>query len=127
MGVISVCHEHRVPPSLRWSKTTRLAIRAAVCLVLFLLPLATSLNSLHLIGTTLGLSTCVLFAELFGKSCRNDPFIGERKGCSVRYFCRCTKKDLERAGVVEEKTERRSAEVLKLGVREKTGALDIQD
>ncbi|KAI5462282.1 bacterial low temperature requirement A protein-domain-containing protein [Mariannaea sp. PMI_226] len=127
MGVISACHEHRVPATLRWSKRTRLAIRAAVCIILFFLPMAKSLNSLHLISITLGLSGCVLLAELFGKSCRNDPFIGERSGCSVRYFCKCTKKDLERVGIIEEKPERRSAEIFKLGVRDKSAVLGVQD
>ncbi|RSL72513.1 hypothetical protein BHE90_010654 [Fusarium euwallaceae] len=126
MGVIAYCHEHRKPATLRWSKTTRLANRFAVCIVMFLLPLAKSLNSLNLISITLGLTVWVLLVELFGKSCRNDPFIGEKKGCRVRYSCKCSKKDFEKANV-DEKSEMPVAEVLELGVREKTAVPEVQD
>ncbi|KAM5355648.1 hypothetical protein ACJ41O_002294 [Fusarium nematophilum] len=126
MGVISATHQHRRPATLRWSKKTRLANRLAVCVVMFFLPMAKSLSSLNLISITLGLSVWVLLVELFGKSCRNDPFIGEKKGCSVRYSCRCTKKDLEQANLAE-KREAPVAEVLELGPREKTAVADVQD
>ncbi|RSL65072.1 hypothetical protein CEP53_003828 [Fusarium sp. AF-6] len=124
MGVIAYCHEHRKPATLRWSKTTRLANRFAVCIVMFLLPLAKSLNSLNLISITLGLTVWVLLVELFGKSCRNDPFIGEKKGCRVRYWC--SKKDFEKANV-DEKREMPVAEVLELGAREKTAVPEVQN
>ncbi|KAK7403577.1 hypothetical protein QQX98_010670 [Neonectria punicea] len=127
MGVISWCHQHRVPATLRWSKTTRLANRLAVCAIMFFLPMAKSLNSLQLISVTLGLSVWVLLVELFGKSCRNDPFIGEKKGCTVRYSCKCSKKDLEKVGALPEKPELRRAEVQELGVNEKTAAINVQD
>ncbi|KPM35125.1 hypothetical protein AK830_g11441 [Neonectria ditissima] len=127
MGVISWCHEHRVPATLRWSKTTRLANRLAVCIVLFFLPMAKNLNSLHLISVTLGLSVWVLLVELFGKSCTNDPFIGEKKGCTVRYSCKCSKKELEKVGALPEKAELRRAEVQELGTNEKTAAINVQD
>ncbi|KAK7415531.1 hypothetical protein QQZ08_012309 [Neonectria magnoliae] len=127
MGVISWCHQHRVPATLRWSKTARLANRLAVCVIMFFLPMAKSLNSLQLISVTLGLSVWVLLVELFGKSCRNDPFIGEKKGCTVRYSCKCSKKDLEKAGALPEKPELRRAEVQELGVNEKTAAINVQD
>ncbi|KAH7321109.1 bacterial low temperature requirement A protein-domain-containing protein [Stachybotrys elegans] len=97
MTVISLCHEHKRPPTLRWSKTTRLANRVAVCLVLFFLPMARSLRSRDLIAVSLGLTAWVLLLELWGKSCRDDPFIGEKAGCGVNYSARCTKKDLEEA------------------------------
>ncbi|RMJ11156.1 hypothetical protein CDV36_009214 [Fusarium kuroshium] len=126
MGVIAYCHEHRKPATLRWSKTTRLANRFAVCIVMFLLPLAKSLNSLNLISITLGLTVWVLLVELFGKSCRNDPFIGEKKGCRVRYSCKCSKKDFEKANA-DEKREMPVAEVLELGAREKTAVPEVQD
>ncbi|RSM18835.1 hypothetical protein CDV31_002353 [Fusarium ambrosium] len=126
MGVIAYCHEHRKPATLRWSKTTRLANRFAVCIVMFLLPLAKNLNSLNLISITLGLTVWVLLVELFGKSCRNDPFIGEKKGCRVRYSCKCSKKDFEKANV-DEKREMPVAEVLELGAREKTAVPEVQD
>ncbi|KAJ4328260.1 hypothetical protein N0V84_001300 [Fusarium piperis] len=126
MGVIAYCHEHRKPATLRWSKTTRLANRFAVCIVMFLLPLAKNINSLNLISITLGLTVWVLLVELFGKSCRNDPFIGEKKGCRVRYSCKCSKKDFEKANV-DEKPKMPVAEVLELGTREKTAVADVQD
>ncbi|KAL2675025.1 hypothetical protein Neosp_011205 [[Neocosmospora] mangrovei] len=126
MGVISYCHEHRKPATLRWSKNVRLANRFAVCIVMFLLPIAKSLNSLNLISITLGLTVWVLLVELFGKSCRNDPFIGEKKGCRVRYSCKCSKKAFEKANV-DEKQEVSVAEVLELGAREKTAVADVQD
>ncbi|KAI6761986.1 hypothetical protein HG531_002539 [Fusarium graminearum] len=126
MGVISACHDHRHPATRRLSKKTRLANRALVCLILFCLPLAKSLNSLNLISITLGLTVWVLLLELFGKSCRSDPFIGEKKGCSVRYKCKCSKKDLENANL-DEKPKTATAEVLELGPREKTAVADVQD
>ncbi|KAF4969373.1 hypothetical protein FZEAL_10233 [Fusarium zealandicum] len=126
MGLISWCHEHRRPATLRWSKTARLGNRLAVCIVMFFLPMAKSLDSLNLISITLGLSVWVLLVELFGKSCRNDPFIGEKKGCSVRYSCKCSKKDLEQANL-DEKQDMPVADLLELGPREKTAAADVQD
>lgn len=119
MGVISWCHEHRKPPTLRWSKTARLANRLAACFVMFLLPLAKNFNSLNLISVTLGLSVWVLLVELFGKSCRDDPFFGNKKGLAVRYSCKCSKRDLENANAGGEK-DMPSVEVLVLGPREKT-------
>ncbi|KAG8674355.1 hypothetical protein FPOAC2_00369 [Fusarium poae] len=126
MGVISACHDHRHPATRRLSKKTRLANRTLVCIILFCLPLATSLNSLNLISITLGLTIWVLLLELFGKSCRSDPFIGEKKGCTVRYKCKCSKKDLENANL-DEKAKTVSAEVLELGPKEKTAVADVQD
>lgn len=126
MGVIAHCHEHRKPATLRWSKTTRLANRLAVCVAMFLLPLAKGLDSLSLISVTLGLTVWVLLVELFGKSCRNDPFVGERKGCRVRYSCKCSKRDFDKANV-HDKRETPVAEVLELGAREKTAVADVQD
>ncbi|CAM1504207.1 Fc.00g017980.m01.CDS01 [Cosmosporella sp. VM-42] len=126
MGVISWCHDHRRPADLRWSKTTRLANRFAVCIIMFFLPMAHSLNSLNLIAITLGLSLWVLLLELFGKSCRNDPFIGEKTGCSVRYSCKCSKKDLEEANLME-KVDRPSVEVVETDKKTKTAVIDVQD
>jgi hypothetical protein len=126
MGVISVTHNHRHPATRRLSKKTRLANRLLVCIILFCLPAAKSLNSLNLISITLALTVWVLLLELFGKSCRNDPFIGEKQGCSVRYKCKCSKKDLEKANL-DEKQQIPSTEVLELGPREKTAVADVQN
>ncbi|KAJ6442007.1 low temperature requirement A protein(LtrA) [Purpureocillium lavendulum] len=121
MTAISLSHDHRTPATLRWAKRYRLVNRVAVCIVMFLLPLAHSLDSLELIGTTLGLSAWVLIVELFGKSCKDDPFIGEKKGCGVRYLAKCSKKDMEKAGLSGlEDTGRRSADVVELGRQDKT-------
>lgn len=125
MAVISLTHDHRKPPTLRWSKNYRLANRVAVCLVMFFLPMVESLRSLDLISITLGLTTWVLLVELWGKSCKDDPFIGEKSGCCVRYLAKCSKKDLESVGIVQE-PERRSVDVVALGRKEKT-AVEIQD
>ncbi|KAF5678920.1 hypothetical protein FHETE_1029 [Fusarium heterosporum] len=117
MGVVSASHKHRHPATRRLSKKTRLTNRVVVCLILFCLPVTKSLNSLNLISITLALTVWVLLLELFGKSCRNDPFVGEKQGCFVRYKCKCSKKDLENAEL-DEKKHLPSAEVLELGPRE---------
>lgn len=125
MGVIAFCHEHRHPATRRLSKKTRLTNRLLACIILFFLPMAKSLNSLHLISITLALTVWVLLLEIVGKSCRSDPFIGEKKGCTIRYKCRCTKKDLENANLGEKQNA--SAEVLALGPKDKTAVADVQD
>ncbi|KAF4970931.1 hypothetical protein FSARC_2127 [Fusarium sarcochroum] len=125
MGVIAFCHEHRHPATRRLSKKTRLTNRFLVCIILFFLPMVKSLNSLHLISITLVLTVWVLLLEIVGKSCRSDPFIGEKKGCTIRYKCMCTKKDLENANLDEKQGP--LAEVLALGPKEKTAVADGQD
>lgn len=119
MGVIALSHDHRVPATLRWAKGYRLANRLAVCIVMFCLPMAHSLRSLDLISVTLGLSAWVLIVELWGNSCQDDPFIGEKQACSVRYTARCGKKDIQNAASPNN-PGRRSADVLELGKREMT-------
>lgn len=125
MTVISLCHDHRKPVTLRWNKNYRLANRVAACMVMFFLPLADSLRSLDLIAITLGLTVWILLVELWGKSCSDDPFIGQRSGCCVRYLAKCSKKDLESVGISME-PEKRSIEIVALDRKEKT-AVDIQD
>ncbi|PTB67359.1 hypothetical protein BBK36DRAFT_1140011 [Trichoderma citrinoviride] len=85
MAAISFSHEHKKPPTLRLHKNVRLANRIAACLVMFFLPMVHSLRSLDLISITLGLSIWVLVVELWGKSRTDDPFIGEKDGCSITY------------------------------------------
>lgn len=121
MTAISLSHDHRAPATLRWAKRYRLANRVAVCIIMFLLPLAHSLDSLELIGTTLGLSAWVLIVELFGDSCTDDPFIGEKEGCHVRYLARCSKKDMEKAALAEADAPGvRNADVFELDRHDKT-------
>lgn len=94
MGLISASHDHKIPPGMRIPKPWRLANRAAVCVVILLLPLAGErLNSLELIATTLGLVTWVLLLETWGKSCKNDSFWPEE--CRTKYAARCSRKELE--------------------------------
>lgn len=74
MGLISLSHAHRSPTGMRLAKKYRLANRLAVCLIMFLLPLAQDLRSLELISITLGLVVWVLVVELWGKSCKGDSW-----------------------------------------------------
>lgn len=74
MGLISLSHSHRMPSRMRIPKIYRLANRLAVCLIMFLLPLAKKLHSTDLIAITLGLVAWVLLVELWGKSCKGDSF-----------------------------------------------------
>jgi hypothetical protein len=119
MAAISFSHEHKIPADLRVPKMYRLANRVAVCIILFFLPLAHDLSSLHLISITVGLVTWVLLVEILGKSCREDPFWGHKKGCSVRYSAKCSKKQLENCTKADGEID-----VVELGRGEKT-AVDL--
>lgn len=118
MTAISFSHEHKKQPTLRLSKNIRLANRIAVCVIMFFLPLATSLRSLNLISITLSLTVWVLIVELWGKSCTDDPFIGEKDGCCITYSARCKKNDVEDRVASDEIPLR--GEVLELDRAEKT-------
>jgi hypothetical protein len=71
--------------------------RFGVCIIFFCLPLAHSLNSLQLISVTTGLVIWVLLLELWGVSCPDDSFFGEKKACTYTARCKVSKKDLESA------------------------------
>jgi len=71
--------------------------RFAVCIILFCLPTAHSLNSLHLVAITTGLIIWVLLLELWGMSCPDESFFGEKKPCKYTARCKISKKDLELA------------------------------
>lgn len=118
MAVISFSHEHKKQPTLRLNKNIRLANRIAVCVIMFFLPLATSLHSLSLISITLSLTVWALIVELWGKSCTDDPFIGEKDGCCITYCARCKKDDVEEMIASDEKPLR--GELLELDRAEKT-------
>lgn len=122
MAAIAWSHEHRRPPTLRWEKPHRLLNRLAVCVILFLLPLAKNLRSIDLITISMSLVTWVLVVELWGKSCKCDPFIGNKPGCKVRYRAYCRKKELDRALKKDEEMNPKTldVEVLALGQKEKT-------
>lgn len=118
MAAISFSHEHKKQPTLRLNKNIRLANRIAVSIIMFFLPLATSLRSLNLISVTLSLTVWVLIVELWGKSCTDDPFIGEKDGRCITYCARCKKKDFEKSIASDEMPLR--GEMLELNRAEKT-------
>lgn len=101
MGAISLSHEHKVPAGLcRLPKWARLANRAAVCAVFFCLPAAgDALDSLALVSVTTCLTAWVLFLELWGMSCRSQPFFGSgpEGDAKCAYTARCGQKRLEGA------------------------------
>ncbi|KAK1753739.1 hypothetical protein QBC47DRAFT_326288 [Echria macrotheca] len=118
MAVIALCHEHKVPVALcRLPKWARLANRVAVCVVLCCLPAAGDrLDSLQLVGVTTGLTTWVLLLELWGMSCRSQPFFGigaQDERCE--YVAKCGRRRLE--GATKDDGE---IDIVELGRGEKT-------
>ncbi|QIW97093.1 hypothetical protein AMS68_002611 [Peltaster fructicola] len=93
MGVISLTHVHRDMVGQRLHKRWRLAIRAAVAIILICLPLAENLDSLQLVGTVTGLIAFLLMCELWACSCSGSKFLARDKPC--RYTGHCGKKDLQ--------------------------------
>ena len=71
--------------------------RFVVAIILFCLPLAHQLNSLHLIATTTSLIVWVLILELYGASCPRDTFFGEKHTCKYTARCKIAKRDMELA------------------------------
>lgn len=99
-----VCHIHKDGPAgVRIRKAYRLANRFSICLIFFLLPLATSLNSLQLISITTGLVVYVLLVELWGMSCPTESFFGEKKDSQCKYVARIrgSHRDLKKVGKCE--------------------------
>jgi hypothetical protein len=98
MGIISITHVHKeVAQGVRIPKTYRMLNRFAVCIIIFVLPTAHELNSLQLISVTTGLVIWVLVLELWGSSCPQESFFGEKKSCKYTAWCKISKKDLESA------------------------------
>jgi len=98
MGIISLTHVHKDGPAgVRIKKRHRLTNRFIVCIVFFALPTATSLNSLQLISVSTGLVIWVLLLELWGMSCPNESFFGEKRQCKYSARCKISKRDLEAA------------------------------
>jgi hypothetical protein len=118
MGLISLSHEHKLPFTCRLPKWVRLANRLAVCVVLFCLPAAREVNSLHLICITTSLTVWVLLFEIWGRSCPESAFLGEDH--QRRYTARCSKRALEDAMKSDGEVD-----VVELGKSEKTGAIDL--
>jgi len=96
-GLISISHIHKDAEGIRIPKRFRLLNRFAVCIIFLCLPTAHSLNSLHLIATTTGLTIWVLTLELWGMSCWGESFFGEKRACKYTARCKISKKDLESA------------------------------
>nr|OQO25053.1 hypothetical protein B0A51_07432 [Rachicladosporium sp. CCFEE 5018] len=92
MTLISLSHIHKSPTNIRFPKKKRLAYRIAVAIILILLPLAESLNSLELVGTVTALVLFLLFCELWACSCAGAKLVGRDKQC--KYMGACRKKDL---------------------------------
>jgi len=99
MGIINLTHIHKEASGhlIRIPKRKRLTHRFAVCIILFCLPLAHWLNSLQLVSITTGLIVWILLLELWGMSCPNETFFGEKKACRYTARCKLSKKDLESA------------------------------
>jgi hypothetical protein len=98
IGIISICHVHKDRPrGDRIHKRYRMANRLGVCIVLMCLPLSHRLNSLQLVSTTTGLVIWVLVLELWGASCPDETFFGEKKACKYTARCKISKRDLESA------------------------------
>jgi len=117
MGVISLSHEHKVPIGMcRLPKWLRLSNRGAICIVFFCLPAAGErLNSLHLVALTTCLTTWVLLLELWGKSCRSQPFFFGAGEGKCEYTARCGQRRLE--GATKSDGE---VDIVELGRGEKT-------
>lgn len=78
LAIISICHVHKEPEkgNIRLRKRVRIISRFVICIILFCLPTAQSLNSLQLLSTTTGLISWVLVLELWGTSNPSQKFSG---------------------------------------------------
>ena len=79
MGVISLTHVHKRLERVRLKKRPRLAVRAAVSVIIICLPLAHELTSLDLIAITTSLTIFILILDLYGNSAQGTSFW--RGGC----------------------------------------------
>lgn len=90
-------HIHKEIEGQRIAKRYRLAVRVAVALVLFCLPLAHELSSLEMISTTTGLVALVLTVDLYGSTSIHDSFLKDKRVCKYSAECHVRKKDIETA------------------------------
>nr|XP_023908612.1 uncharacterized protein LOC112020286 [Quercus suber]POF15566.1 hypothetical protein CFP56_48760 [Quercus suber] len=93
MGLVAISHVHKESPGLRLKKRWRLMCRFSVAIVLILLPLADSLDSLELVGTVTALIVFVLVMELWACSCCNEKLFQRSSPC--RYLGQCGKKEMQ--------------------------------
>lgn len=119
MGIISLCHVHKIPNNCHVPKKWRLANRAAVCAIFFSLPAAQALDSLQLIAITMSLMVWVLCFEIWGMTCPEDRFLGTKGDCT--YSAKCSKRQLEEA-----MKDGGQVDVMELGKGEKT-AVDLHN
>lgn len=119
MGVISLCHEHKVPlGACRLPKWVRLANRFGVSIIFLCLPAAQSLDSMNLVAITTSLCVWTLFFELWAKSCKQSSFWGEDKAC--QYTASCARGRLDAAT-----KDNGEIDFVELGRSEKTAAVTV--
>ena len=96
-GLISLSHDHKDLPGLRFRKRYRLAIRFLCSVVIIVLPTAgDGLNSLDLIAVVTGMVVLSLFVELWGCSdCEQGSFWADRSSCRYAAECKLRKSDME--------------------------------
>lgn len=97
MVLISLSHVHKSVEGIRITKLQRLANRSVMAIIVLLLPLAHSLNSLQLLSITTGCIVEVTVVELYGASCRSGSFFGGEQRCKYTARCHMKKGDLESA------------------------------
>lgn len=106
MAIVAMCHVHKKRPNRYMSKKFRLMVRCCIGIIVICLPLAESLNSLHLISITVSLVILILMIDIFGNTCAEDHFWSkgfceaEKKKCQYSAECRMNKKqkkELEKA------------------------------
>lgn len=95
MTVISFCHVYKDIPNQRIHKYGRATARFVAAIIILLLPLAQSLNSLDIISITTCLVVLTLWIEIFGASCVKDPFwVPCKRHCTYSARCHMSKKEL---------------------------------
>ena len=96
-ALIAMSHIHKDIEGQRIAKRYRLAVRVAVAVILFCLPLAHKLNSLEIISTTTGLVALILMVDLYGSTAVHDSFFKDKRVCKYSADCHIKKKDVETA------------------------------
>ena len=95
--IISETHQHRKYRDMGIAKAYRLGNRIAVCIVMFLLPLAHQLDSLYLLSIMSSLVVWILSVDIWSWSYIGDPCPGLEKYPRYEYTARYTRKTLDAA------------------------------
>jgi hypothetical protein len=106
--VISLSHVHIDSKYLNLRKRHRLAIRGSICLIILLLPLSHSLNSLQLIGLVTALLWFVIGVETWGNALHCHVWIGDKK--RREYVCKYNTRCVQGEEQVPEDAEETSSE-----------------